>query len=123
MNRKPVNPYNVQGISFETPGFLARAKRRAQALGISLSKYVCLLVKTDLGTGGDLILKVNPTQPYPPLERTGGLEVNEAINSEKSDEAKSPEKAFLAAAGDVSPCATKPNPLKSGKYKIGRAHV
>jgi len=49
--------YRTLGISWPNEKLLRAAKRRAQALGLSLSKYVNELVERDVEGGGDFILR------------------------------------------------------------------
>jgi len=77
MKRTGKNPYHVTGISFPNPKLLAAAKERAKEFGISLSNYICNLVKNDLDdkshvvrarpitppASGDLLLN-EPAAPY-----------------------------------------------------------
>lgn len=69
--RKAVNPYNVQGISFESEDFLKEAKDRAESLGLSLSAYVCAVVRNDLASPGEIRLRPRtypaPANPNPQL--------------------------------------------------------
>jgi len=54
------NPYNVQGVSFESKELLEAAKKRAQSFGLSFSQYMCQLAKNDLDDRPANIVRARP---------------------------------------------------------------
>jgi hypothetical protein len=60
MSKSGKNPYNVQGVSFESEKLLEEAKARAKSFGLSFSNYICQLVKNDLDDAEAVIVRTRP---------------------------------------------------------------
>lgn len=85
--------YKPQSISWRPAELLEEAKERAESLGLSLSKYVCMLVEKDLEAGGDMVLKERPPQygasdPKQKAETAGSEQLRQHLQGRKARPAR-----------------------------------
>lgn len=85
MSETRKNPYNVQGISFESEHLLNDAKKRAKSFGISLSNYICQLVKNDLDDQSQIV-RARPEGEKSPARHPFGLNEREKNAAEPPPE-------------------------------------